>query len=1353
VQLFGLDVPDTSSGPFVSGVLEFSRWQVAAGKLTAAIRCGPVHIFLEMRTEQPGRPASFERLRLSDARLPAALPEADPFLIELGGVELAFPHAPRPPAAGPPGSLDIAGPVRFPSFPSHPVELTPVGALALDFSDPNRPLLSLLPGAFHLRTQVLAVVDGRERPLFEHQYRSAARALELATPHSAVDIPFAVSAAEPLPLYGERIEDDVALGMTLGDCQLHVVLARGAGANGRPNRVLRLWAEPGPRGAALTTYGLADATNSPARWRLGGAGVDLSCRSSSQRRPATLMLAALLDAPCGEPPHGGVTLVQDGKEPLHGPVPDGTFLVDGVVAALVCDGREETLPDAFRPPADDPLVACVLTELTLPWARFPKSGARPAFRYPKPGRSYLRGAGAGADVETLSFGDAGLGLPLLHAEWLGPADASRRGALKDPLALFTAALNDQSRDLLYVPPRTTHETRFQELPAANTRLHPLRVYDFSGPAELERPDVSQYRAGLDFSLARVGVTWPDEPPEYILLQEGKNPLTEIEQLRDCLGDFALELPEAPPGQPYGVLKLSRERTLAEIWAKEPSLPTKVLDLLHPSLEHVSWTGLLLFDLPVDCRQAKKYPVLRSIVPPGVKLSYLAITPKAEDGEQRAAVCGRIQWKNLEDLDADARNDRQPREQFEVGSLARRLEVAWYDGALTYFHSETRLHFDSLLGRDNAGRKEFDIVGTFDAATSTLRFRGLFTQPQQLLDDEGFGPVKSMSVSGATIEHVDGKNSASLDGSIALKDFQTSSFELEAGQTIDFQGLRIELPDALKLAGDWLRISYPSLSIPVPLPAFEFQGFSLRLDRLAVDWSGTAASKDRWGKLFQLDAGELPDTSVALGFRVDLMKLPDLAFKSLDRLVLELWLGFGKNGAPRLGLSFADFSAGTGKIHLDLLRFLVLTVNNVRKFESADHRAQGLALEKVSLQVLEKPIVDDLELIVFSTAGRYGFLGFLPHAGSLGKELLEVHWLLVAQNLQLPSQLIGKLLEIDPVDPAAATAPCKTTQDLAMRRKTIQDKLDELARQVKSGAVQGSVTDVEEWTFAAGFTLLELLDGKALFQDGRYYGLTLDGPIFCDWFGYNLALSVLYTKGRTPAEDEFSLTVRLPRVTLPAFEFIGGIIHFWARMDGSFLVDVGFPWIEGGIRRWDRALGAIITPYQGSGGFYLRKQTVTSLKANGGHKGLMIGGGLALQFGLGGAYGSGIFRVSASIGIFIVVEGQALLCEDRLLGLQLIGSVGLLGRATGELNWWVISIRVDVLLIAEARLTFDWGQLELPADGTPCEEGSGATITFEMVVYAGVSASACIGWGPFKICQGISVSIAIPISPKIQLRLA
>jgi hypothetical protein len=244
----------------------------------------------------------------------------------------------------------------------------------------------------------------------------------------------------------------------------------------------------------------------------------------------------------------------------------------------------------------------------------------------------------------------------------------------------------------------------------------------------------------------------------------------------------------------------------------------------------------------------------------------------------------------------------------------------------------------------------------------------------------------------------------------------------------------------------------------------------------------------------------------------------------------------------------------------------------------------------------------------------------------------------------------------------------------------------------------------------------------------------------------VAISVLYVKGERPGEDEFITSVSGPRVTLPAFSFTGGAMTLGLRMNGDFFVDVGFPWLErSGARQWDRALGAIVGVFQGSGGFYVRSR---HLRVPAGEL-LAVSGGYAVQFGLGASYGGGMFTVWATVGVYFILEGDVVLQKGHgMVGLRLSGAAGILGRAAGELNWWIISVRVEITISAEARLTITWGvvpELALPgASGTlPAVAGAERMrLTAEFIVYARASARACIGRGWFKICKSISVTLPL-----------
>src|ERR1043166_4426803 len=198
VRLFGLDIPDDSPADFAVGALQFSGWRRSANQLTTAIRCGTVNMLL--KTDLPIGPSSFKSFRLSDVLASAQLPGIDVFLIEIGGMRLAGTREPRAPIEAP-AAFSIEGLGSWPQFTSHPVDIDPAGAVLLDFSDPGKPVLSLLPGAFQLRAAVLASVGGREQPFFARNYLSSGKALELTRQQPFVDIPFAVARDTPLPLY------------------------------------------------------------------------------------------------------------------------------------------------------------------------------------------------------------------------------------------------------------------------------------------------------------------------------------------------------------------------------------------------------------------------------------------------------------------------------------------------------------------------------------------------------------------------------------------------------------------------------------------------------------------------------------------------------------------------------------------------------------------------------------------------------------------------------------------------------------------------------------------------------------------------------------------------------------------------------------------------------------------------------------------------------------------------------------------------------------------------------------------------------------------------------------------------
>ena len=217
-----------------------------------------------------------------------------------------------------------------------------------------------------------------------------------------------------------------------------------------------------------------------------------------------------------------------------------------------------------------------------------------------------------------------------------------------------------------------------------------------------------------------------------------------------------------------------------------------------------------------------------------------------------------------------------------------------------------------------------------------------------------------------------------------------------------------------------------------------------------------------------------------------------------------------------------------------------------------------------------------------------------------------------------------------------------------------------------------------------------------------------------------------------------------------------------------MVDIGFPWLtDAGERHWERGFGVMLGGVMGRGGCYLAKRSNvrSGNVAEGERQGkvTLVEGGYAAMVGFGGEYRSGPLNVSAYAGVYFSCEGGILFFSPldqpqslELVGLRLSGAIGIQARGIAELNWWIISIRVEVVAGAEARLTVFWGALEDYQPGTPNlpaitnNQNARVGVSVDFVLYARVDARACIGKGIFKVCKSISVGVSMPYRTTLYL---
>ena len=261
--------------------------------------------------------------------------------------------------------------------------------------------------------------------------------------------------------------------------------------------------------------------------------------------------------------------------------------------------------------------------------------------------------------------------------------------------------------------------------------------------------------------------------------------------------------------------------------------------------------------------------------------------------------------------------------------------------------------------------------------------------------------------------------------------------------------------------------------------------------------------------------------------------------------------------------------------------------------------------------------------------------------------------------------------------------------------------------------------------------LALLEIDAIFNDPQLYGLKiLVGGAKAGVFG-GLSFEILYRKvSETVGVYQIELT--LPEwmrhlefgevsVTLP-------VVGVQIYTNGDFLIDFGFP----KNMNFSRSFAIQAFPFTGAGGFYfgvLSNETATGLPQT--TKGTfhpVIVFGIGLQIGLGKSIEEGIFTAQLTVSVFGIVEGiiaawhpnpgmgRALpngasagraiggsraLAENGARALAgasqpiddeyyywLRGTIGIVGKLVGSVNFAIISATINVTVQAFVQLTIE-----------------------------------------------------------------
>lgn len=807
----------------------------------------------------------------------------------------------------------------------------------------------------------------------------------------------------------------------------------------------------------------------------------------------------------------------------------------------------------------------------------------------------------------------------------------------------------------------------------------------------------------------------------------------------------------------GIVKLGKAITLSDIFRQvhvEQSEKDNIETQLPGLFLNSSWVGLVLFEQALDLSQFK---LLDKLIPPNsLKLRYLAITP-TEIQKNTFATYGLAVWSNTNpDGNATPENINQEEE---VLVKMMRVEASWAGRQLTHFLAQTRLEFRSIFGARHTNSSPIgniiDVLGSIDKETGQITFLAQSQKPKPLLGTQGVGPLRQVYVKQIRITHSADRIAFNVDGDIELQDFQLdNNWKFDNGGLLKFNGLKFGFVGALQSGGQWLTIDYPSLQFE-PVKGWQLLNFAnvtIELRRLGFD---TVSTPFDWAELINIKRpASWPLNALRLGLHLNLGKLPLLSQNPLKELIFDFELALPyKNNFTDIDLNNCCFgikALGFSKLNIKLMRFLELSADEV-SLESKTHNNMQLLwffLSNLRLKILDKPLIKD-----GLTFGHYwgpqqkGFIGLIEDEVKLG--ILNIDWVLIGRNLVLNgsnNNLIERIVSTEPLAHGNLRGDIKTAYN--------GDSL-----------IPANSPAIGEWVFAAGFRLFgDFLEGKFLFQDGAYYGIAIHGPFLKDWFGYELAISVLYIVKEREEEDIFRLELRVPSVELGGFSFNGGVIVIEIQMNGGFLLDIGYPWLAAnGERQWDRGFGVIISGLMGRGGCFIAKRSSMRSRDLTNGKLILLEGGHAVMVGIGGAFRAGPLRVTVYAGIYYSCEGGLLFFSPQsnskqlqLIGLRLSGAIGIQARGIAELEWWVISIRVEVVAGAEARLTLFWGALQdyqpgsadLPAVTTGGNDK--ITVQVDFILYARVGAKACIGSGWFKVCKSINVGISMPYRTTLEL---
>lgn len=360
---------------------------------------------------------------------------------------------------------------------------------------------------------------------------------------------------------------------------------------------------------------------------------------------------------------------------------------------------------------------------------------------------------------------------------------------------------------------------------------------------------------------------------------------------------------------------------------------------------------------------------------------------------------------------------------------------------------------------------------------------------------------------------------------------------------------------------------------------------------------------------------------------------------------------------------------------------------------------------------------------------------LPDVPGAGSELFELHYLGLGQHVSL--------------------YPARTLPGVEEAAKALESVFGE-PPSPKPGKppilpipVKPAAPDVppvlifnrdSNWLIGMRATIVKAITLSAIFNDPDLYGLLVEvgGDKFPQFKG--LRFEILYKKV-TDSIGVFHTELTLPEamrqlelgvasVTLP-------VVGIDIYTNGNFKLDIGFPYNLD----FSRSMTVQVFPFTGSGGFYfayLNSATSSRVPVTTvGRFDPVIELGLGLQLGIGKDVSRGILKAGLSLTLIGMIEGVLGFYHPNQPGYPgkdeiyywMQGTVGLVGHIYGEVDFSIISARVDLRVYAMIQVTIE------------------AYNTIPIVLEAGISVSlkVRINLGLFSIKISLKFSTTIRAS--------